>query len=87
MVYRREGITKVNFSGLSWQPVPLPGQKSGSLNCLTVTVCDQLYGVNKAGRVTEMLTKEIGFGRAVETGRTAPKIGKNSIEGDWAVID
>ena len=89
-VYRREGITELNFSGISWQEVP-PGQNSGSLTSLTVTVCDQLYGVNKAGRVTEMLTKEIGFGQAAgelrSVRRTAPKISRDNVEGDWAVID
>ena len=96
-VFRREGITEVNFSGLSWQAVPPAGGGGGqkatnnSLTCLTITVCDQIYGVNKAGRVTEMLTKEIGLGEAVgelrSVRRTAPKVSRDSVEGDWAVVD
>ena len=47
--------------------------------------------MSRSGSVIEMLSKEINLCgdpsglRAV--GRTAPKVARESVEGDWAVVD
>ena len=92
-VFRRCGVTREDYVGTGWRELPAGADDSGAcLTAISATVCDSLYGVDRAGRICQLVKEDIAMKRptpAVARMRCYPRVKSecDDEEGGWAVVE
>ena len=95
-VFRRCGVTREDYVGTGWREVPAGADGRGArLTAISATVCDSLYGVDRAGRICQLLREDVAMRRpppAAARQRSWPRVksqcdNEDEEEGGWAVVE
>ena len=87
-LFRRCGITREDYVGTCWREVPAGPDGHGALTAVSATVCDALYGVDRAGRICELVREVVDMKRPPEVRRllSFPRV-RSDEDGGWALVE
>ena len=91
-LFRRCGVTREDYVGTCWREVPAGPDGPdghGALTAVSATVCDALYGVDRAGRICELVREDVDMKRPPEEVRrilSYPRV-RSDEDGGWALVE